>query len=54
MAADGQITTAANAGNTEMPWLQTEQGPDGNLVNLRWSTAVKGKVAVTIRCDNPN
>ncbi len=54
VVADGQITTAANAGVAEMPWVQTEQGAGNNLVNLRWSTAVKGAAFVTIRCDNPN
>ncbi|QYK41318.1 MAG: right-handed parallel beta-helix repeat-containing protein [Paracoccaceae bacterium] len=54
VVADGQITTAANAGNSEMPWTLSEQGPGGAQVHLRWSTALKGKANVTIRCDNPN
>ncbi|MFN3973024.1 MAG: right-handed parallel beta-helix repeat-containing protein [Gemmobacter sp.] len=54
VAADGQITTATNAGNSEMPWTQTEQGAAGALVNLRWSLPLKGRANVTIRCDNPN
>jgi hypothetical protein len=54
VVADGQITTASNAGNSEMPWTQSEIGPAGAQVNLRWSTALRGRANVTIRCDNPN
>jgi hypothetical protein len=54
VVADGQITTASNAGNTEMPWTQSEMGSTGGQVNLRWSTALRGRANVTIRCDNPN
>jgi hypothetical protein len=54
VAADGQITTAANAPNGEMPWTEAEQGPGGGQVHLRWSVPLKGRANVTIRCDTPN
>lgn len=54
VVADGQITTAASVGNAEMPWTQSEMGPGGGQINLRWSVALRGRANVTIRCDNPN
>jgi hypothetical protein len=54
VVADGQITTAANAGVTEMPWTVSEQGTGGGQVHLRWSVAARGRANVTVRCDNPN
>lgn len=53
MVAEGQVTNAANAAQYVMPYVQVEQGTSGNLVNLKWPSAVKGKMQVTIRCDNP-
>ncbi len=51
---EGAITNSANIAQSLVPYVQVEQGPNGGLVNLRWPTAVKGRVQVTIRCDNPN
>jgi len=53
MVAEGAISNASNVAQNVMPWVSVEQGTAGNLVNIRWSTAVKGKMQVTLRCDNP-
>ncbi len=53
LVAEGAISNAANVAQNVMPWVAVEQGAEGNLVNIRWSTAVKGKMQVTLRCDNP-
>lgn len=53
VVAEGAITTASNAAQYVMPYVQVEQGAQANLVNLRWPTAVRGTAQVTIRCDNP-
>jgi hypothetical protein len=54
MVAENAIITASGAQNFTTPYAQVEQGSIGTLVNLRWQTAVRGRMHVTIRCDNPN
>ncbi|MDT8856894.1 glycosyl hydrolase family 28-related protein [Paracoccaceae bacterium Fryx2] len=53
VVAEGAITSAANVAQTITPFVQVEQGPGKGMVNLRWPSAVKGMVHVTLRCDNP-
>ena len=53
LVAEGPVTNAANVWLNVMPWVVTEQGPAGNLINIRWTTAVRGRMQVTLRCDNP-
>lgn len=53
IVAEGAVTNAAGAAQYVMPYVQTEQGAGGQSVNLKWPSAVKGRVQVTIRCDNP-
>lgn len=53
LVAEGAITNASNAAQYAMPYMQVEQGAGLNLVNVKWPTPVKGRVQMTIRCDNP-
>lgn len=53
IVAEGAVTNASNVAQYAFPFAQTEQGAGGKLANLRWPTAVKGRVNVTLRCDNP-
>ncbi|WP_444667127.1 glycosyl hydrolase family 28-related protein [Cereibacter changlensis] len=53
LVAEGAITTAAGAVQFVTPYVQVEQGSGGRLVNLRWPQEVKGRMQVTLRCDNP-
>lgn len=53
LVAEGAITTGAGAAQYVMPYVQVEQGSGGKQVNLRWPQDVKGRVHVTLRCDNP-
>jgi hypothetical protein len=50
---ENAINNASNVAQYAMPWTQVEQGPTRTFVNLRWPTAVRGRVNATIRCDNP-
>jgi hypothetical protein len=51
---DGPLQTAAPVTTRyDMPFVQTEQGPQKQRVNLRWPVAVQGRATVTIRVDNP-
>lgn len=53
MVAEGAITNAAGAAQYVMPYAQVEQGAGGQSAHLRWPAPVKGRMQVTIRCDNP-
>jgi hypothetical protein len=50
---EGAVTNSANAIQYVQPYVQVEQGTRGELVNLRWPGAVKGRAQLTLRCDNP-
>jgi hypothetical protein len=53
LVAEGAITNASNAAQFVTPYVQVEQGAGLNLVNVKWPSLVKGRVHLTIRCDNP-
>jgi hypothetical protein len=53
LVAEGAITNASNAAQFVMPYTLTEQGTEGQSVHLKWPSAVKGRMQVTLRCDNP-
>lgn len=53
LVAEGAITNASNVTQFAMPNVLTERGPDLTLVQVRWPTAVRGRIIATIRCDNP-
>ncbi len=50
---EGSITNAANAARYVQPNATVGTGPLGNQATLRWGEAVKGKVTVVLRMDNP-
>ncbi|MEO8241945.1 MAG: glycosyl hydrolase family 28-related protein [bacterium] len=53
MVPEGAVTNVSGAAQYVMPYSQAEQGGSHNLINLKWPSAVKGVMQVTIRCDNP-
>jgi len=53
LVPEGPVTNAANATQNLVPWVVVEQGAAGNLAHVRWTAAVKGRMQVTLRCDNP-
>lgn len=53
VVANGDITNASNATIWEFPNVDTAVGSDNDQVQLNWNTAVKGKVTVSVRMDNP-
>ena len=50
---DGTVTNSANVPQFAAPASIPEQGAARSLVHLRWPSAVKGRVNITLRCDNP-
>jgi hypothetical protein len=53
LVAEGAITNSANAAQYVMPHALLEQGAGGQSVHLRWPSAVRGRMQVTLRCDTP-
>lgn len=53
LVAEGAITNASNAAQYVMPYTSVEQGAGGQSAHLRWPVAVRGRMQVTLRCDNP-
>jgi len=52
--AENGIRTTGNVLDYSMPYVETEKGPSARQVFVRWPRALRGRVQVTIRCDNPN
>ena len=52
IVAEGAIRNNNNVAVFTMPYAKVEEGPQQNQVHLVWSTAVKGKVQMTVRMDN--
>ncbi|TRW97762.1 right-handed parallel beta-helix repeat-containing protein [Paracoccus sp. M683] len=48
------LTQDSGAQVYEMPWLQTSLGATKRQVRLNWGTAVKGRVSLQLRMDNPD
>jgi polygalacturonase len=53
VVAEGALVTGAGQTASGQPFALTEQGPGGALAALRWPVPVRGRVQVTLRCDNP-
>ena len=53
LVAEGAITNASNQAQFGFPYVQTESGTDRGNVLVRWPSAVKGRILITIRGDNP-
>ncbi len=53
VVAEGPVSNASNVTQFVTPYVQVEQGAGLNLVNVKWPSPVKGRVHMTIRCDNP-
>jgi len=47
----GPIQTAANLTQFDMPYLNVNQGGDGQQITVNWNGARKGKIGLDLRCD---
>lgn len=54
VVAEGALRDAGNAVNHAAAYAETEQGEGGDRISLRWPEPLRGKVWVTLRCDQPN
>lgn len=50
---EGRAQDASNDTRYEMPFVETQQGPNNDRVSLRWPAAVRGRAVVTVRVDRP-
>lgn len=53
LVTEGEVLNGSGVAQFAMPYVVNEQGPSSNQVEVRWPTAVRGRVLATIRCDNP-
>lgn len=53
LVTEGAVVNASNVTQWAMPNVLTERGTARTQVQVRWPTAVSGKVLLTVRCDNP-
>jgi hypothetical protein len=51
LAPQAQIKTSSNSAYFDMPHTNGQFGSDKDQVQLTFGTSVKGKMAVTVRCD---
>lgn len=53
LVAEGAITNASNVTQYVQPHVLVEQGTARNEVHVKWPSALRGRVQLTVRCDNP-
>ncbi|MBV7378207.1 glycoside hydrolase family 55 protein [Maritimibacter dapengensis] len=53
VVAEGKIENSGNNAVFDMPYALVNAGTENNLVQLKWSEAVRGRVVATVRVDNP-
>ncbi len=51
---DGQMLSSSNTPVYTQPYFEGGVGPGGQSFDLKWSQPLKGKVRVTVRCDDPD
>jgi hypothetical protein len=51
LAPQTQIKTSSNGAYFDMPYTTGQVGSDKDQVQLTFGASVKGKMAVTVRCD---
>lgn len=54
VVARGSITNSSNVRQYDMPYVDLEQGSNGDRVHVVWPTDVKGEATVTFRMDQPS
>ncbi len=54
LVPEGPLRSDAGAIQFAAPYAEPGQGPQKTLVNVRWPSALKGTVNITVRGDNPN
>jgi len=51
LVAEGPIRSSSNVIQYTMPYATPKQGSDQQTMQLRWQTAVRGVVQITVKCD---
>ncbi|MFV0292872.1 MAG: glycosyl hydrolase family 28-related protein [Paracoccus sp. (in: a-proteobacteria)] len=54
VTAVSEIKDSSGRQITEMPWVQSRQGPQKQNLHIIWSKATRGSVVVRARMDDPN
>jgi hypothetical protein len=53
LVPEGPVQSGSNVTQFVQPHVLVEQGTARNQVHVKWPTAVRGRVVVTVRTDNP-
>lgn len=53
LVAEGAVLNSQGQAQYVMPYVVNETGAGATQVQIRWPSAVRGKMLATIRCDNP-
>ncbi|WP_435257913.1 glycosyl hydrolase family 28-related protein [Thioclava sp. FR2] len=53
LVAEGAILNSQSQAQSAMPYVVNETGATKGQVQIRWPSAVRGRMLATIRCDNP-
>lgn len=54
LVASERINTGTDVQVTDMPYVQTQQGPANSAVDVVWAQPCKGEIQITVRMDNPS
>ena len=53
LVMEGPARSSGNEVRTSMPYVNIQQGSNGNQVRLTWPSATRGRAVLTVRVDNP-
>ena len=53
LVPEGAVLNGSNVAQFVQPYVLVEQGSARNQIHVKWPTAVRGRVQLTVRCDNP-
>ena len=53
LVPEGAVVNGLNVAQLVQPYVLVEQGSARNQIHVKWPSALRGRVQLTVRCDNP-
>lgn len=53
LVPEGAVVNGSNVAQFVQPYVLVEQGSARNQIHVKWPSALRGRVQLTVRCDNP-
>ncbi|WP_434618672.1 glycosyl hydrolase family 28-related protein [Tabrizicola sp. M-4] len=53
LVPEGAVVNGSNVAQFVQPHVMVEQGSARNQIHVKWPAALRGRVQLTVRCDNP-